>query len=387
MVRLKRSRDDKIRSNEVQNSCNDSAPISQSRSSNTMSESNSTQAASHLESSQNQPHIQETIEVESTDILEIIDTEGRIKRKRGIQHAKDVWNLPMGERIVIKCNRFGQPLKKGGGILSGWLGLVARMGNWCPIGYKRWKIVPSRYKIDVLNLTRSKFVLPNSDIDKWVLKSLSRKWKNFRFELKAKYMLEDLTEQQLASNVPHGIVPHQWVDLVRYWFSEKCQLYSQVGKTSRSLHTTHHTTDSMSFGRKRDEFEIEHGREPSRLEFFIETHKRKDGTLDKPSQTIVDNVGKKIVEKGGTSESSEATSELQDEVYTDILGKDRKLVAFLTLLSVRKLNNIMTLTSVRKFKEFLMLLSVRKLNNIMTLTSIRKLKEFLTLLSVRKLQT
>lgn len=83
-----------------------------------------------------------------------VDTEGRIKRKRGIQHAKDVWNLPMGERIVIKCNRFGQPLKKGGGILSGWLGLVARMGNWCPIGYKRWKIVPSRYKIDVLNLTR-----------------------------------------------------------------------------------------------------------------------------------------------------------------------------------------------------------------------------------------
>lgn len=183
MVRLKRLRDGEIRSNDAQNSCNDLAPNSQSRSSNTWTESNSTQAASHMESSQNQSQMQEPIEVESTDILEIIgnfylaillnymlvryyrvfivgicfvyvDAEGRTKRKRGIQHAKDVWNLLAGERIIIKCNRFGQPLKKSGSILSGWLGLVARMGNWCPIGYKNWKVVPSRYKIDLLNLTR-----------------------------------------------------------------------------------------------------------------------------------------------------------------------------------------------------------------------------------------
>nr|CAD1829257.1 unnamed protein product [Ananas comosus var. bracteatus] len=74
---------------------------------------NSLQAASkptssHMESSQSefsqtQPQVQESAETEYIDAVEIIDSQGK-KRKKSTMHAKDVWSLPDGERVVIVCN-------------------------------------------------------------------------------------------------------------------------------------------------------------------------------------------------------------------------------------------------------------------------------------------
>nr|CAD1829258.1 unnamed protein product [Ananas comosus var. bracteatus] len=151
--------------------------------------------------------------------------------------------------------------------------------------------MPLMFKTKLLLLTRSKFLLPsNGNIEKWVLKSLSRKWKDFKCELKGKYMIDNYTEQEVASNVPSGFTSQQWIDLVRYWFSEKSKSYSQIGKVARAKHITPHTTGSMSFARKRDQFEKENGREPGRVEFFALTHKHKDGTYDESSQEVLDNI-------------------------------------------------------------------------------------------------
>ncbi|OAY82439.1 hypothetical protein ACMD2_24067 [Ananas comosus] len=129
----------------------------------------------------------------------------------------------------------------------------------------------------------SKFLLPsNGNIEKWVLKSLSRKWKDFKCELKGKYMIDNYTEQEVASNVPSGFTSQQWIDLVRYWFSEKSK-------------------------------EKENGREPGRVEFFALTHKRKDGTYDGSSQEVLDNITK-LIEKEAKTEN---------EAFTEVIGKDR----------------------------------------------------------------
>lgn len=84
-----------------------------------------------------------------------LDEQGSLRKKRGVTRAKDVWNLQSGQRIKVDCNKFGQPIKKGGGILGGWLGTVARRGNMCPIHYISWKIMPTvPFKLDIIKMTR-----------------------------------------------------------------------------------------------------------------------------------------------------------------------------------------------------------------------------------------
>nr|CAD1822777.1 unnamed protein product [Ananas comosus var. bracteatus] len=101
----------------------------------------------------------------------------------------------------------------------------------------------------------SKFLLlSNGNIEKWVLKSLSRKWKDFKCKLKGKHMINNYIEQEVASNVPSGFTSQQWIDLVRYWFSEKSKSYSQIGNLARTKYIIPHTTNSMSFARKIDQF-------------------------------------------------------------------------------------------------------------------------------------
>ncbi|XP_020087977.1 uncharacterized protein LOC109709982 [Ananas comosus] len=195
----------------------------------------------------------------------------------------------------IGCRESGDSMQfvgptgeKSGGILGGWLGIIARRPNLCPIHYPSWKVLPLMFKTKLLLLTRSKLLFPsNGNIEKWVLKSLSRKWKNFKCGLKGKYIIDNYTEQEVASNVPSGFTSQQWIDLVRYWFSEKSKPYSQIGKVARAKHITPHTTGFMSFARKRDQFEKENGREPGRVEFFALTDKRKNGTYDESSQEVL----------------------------------------------------------------------------------------------------
>jgi hypothetical protein len=52
-----------------------------------------------------------------------------------------VWNLPAAERITVKCNRFGQPIGNGGGLLGQFLGTIARNGGYCPLNIRDWRLV------------------------------------------------------------------------------------------------------------------------------------------------------------------------------------------------------------------------------------------------------
>nr|CAD1834708.1 unnamed protein product [Ananas comosus var. bracteatus] len=154
------------------------------------------------EPSEENSQVQESTNIEDDDTLEIIDEQGNLKKKRGLTRAKDVWNLPSGQRIKVDWNKFGQPIKKGGGILGGWLGTVARRGNMCPIHYISWKVMPTvPFKLDIVKMTRSKFFLPRDDkIETWVLKSVGRKWKDYKHELKSKYKTANRTQEEIASD-------------------------------------------------------------------------------------------------------------------------------------------------------------------------------------------
>lgn len=62
------------------------------------------------------------------------------------------------------------------------------------------------------------------DVDGWILKSVSKKWKDYKYDLKAKSKINQHTQQEVSKNIPPEVVPQQWIDLVRYWYSEKSEV-------------------------------------------------------------------------------------------------------------------------------------------------------------------
>ena len=38
-------------------------------------------------------------------------------------------------------------------------------------------------------------------------------------------MRQGMTEEEVARNYPPDVLPHQWMELVHYWFSERAQVY------------------------------------------------------------------------------------------------------------------------------------------------------------------
>ncbi|XP_073106930.1 uncharacterized protein [Elaeis guineensis] len=147
---------------------------------------------------------------------------GRVRPRRGPTVVRDVWQMREGERIVVECNQLGQPIKKAVCLLTSFLGTVARRPQLCPLGYAKWNDMLPTYKIELLRVIESKFVLPPSTHD-FVMKSLNRKWKEYRAQLKRDYMRQGMTEEEVARNCPPDVPPDQWMKLVHYWFSERAQ--------------------------------------------------------------------------------------------------------------------------------------------------------------------
>ena len=75
-----------------------------------------------------------------------------MRTRQGPTQAKDVWKLPPGEKIIIRCNELGQPINRAGSLLSSFLGSVARKGQLCPLNYTKWNDMLPSYKVELLRL-------------------------------------------------------------------------------------------------------------------------------------------------------------------------------------------------------------------------------------------
>ncbi|XP_021776499.1 uncharacterized protein LOC110740317 [Chenopodium quinoa] len=263
------------------------------------------------------------IEFDEMEEIEMRDLEGRRGKKGGRILPRHVWSLQPGVRFVVPVNAFDQPVRKGGYVLVKFLGDVARNGELCPIGEVNWHKVDKNCKVNIINLIREKFVLPDRDeIDKSILKHVGKKWRAYRHELKVQFKKPDRAQELVASIVPKGVNSTQWFKLVQYWFSEKCQFLSAKGKEARALQSHLHTTGGKSFARKRDEFEKTHGREPGALEWFAQTHLRKDGTyVEDSSKEFLDAAAALVAKRGSTSSPAERIA-IENQVFNELMYSD-----------------------------------------------------------------
>ncbi|KAK9160744.1 hypothetical protein Syun_007085 [Stephania yunnanensis] len=55
---------------------------------------------------------------------------------------------------MIEFNEYGLPIKRGGGILSGWLGTIARKKEHCSVEWTDRRLMPKEDKQALINFTK-----------------------------------------------------------------------------------------------------------------------------------------------------------------------------------------------------------------------------------------
>ncbi|KAL2906418.1 Bifunctional purine biosynthesis protein PurH [Bienertia sinuspersici] len=93
-----------------------------------------------------------------------------------------------------------------------------------------------------------------------MLKHVGKHRRQWKFELKARYFNPTVrTRQQMRMTV----------------LEELFEKYAENGREARAMLSHLHTNGSTSFANSRDEFEMEHGREPGGYEYLIELIKQR----------------------------------------------------------------------------------------------------------------
>ncbi|KAK9132767.1 hypothetical protein Scep_012295 [Stephania cephalantha] len=106
------------------------------------------------EDQRNDNETQYEVENDLYDDVEVRDNQGIVRKKRGLTRAKNVSSLPEGQRIVVEFNEYGQPIKRGGGILGRWLGTIARKKEHCSVEWMDWRLMPKEDKQALINFTK-----------------------------------------------------------------------------------------------------------------------------------------------------------------------------------------------------------------------------------------
>ncbi|KAL2929583.1 Phosphoinositide phosphatase SAC8, partial [Bienertia sinuspersici] len=139
-----------------------------------------------------------------------------------------------GRRYFVEFNELHQPIRKGGHILVKFLGYIAKMGNYCPLGALTWRKVEDKLKFDILKKMKEHFIIPNDEVyDKLALQRVDKYWKHYKHELKETFLQpEKKTQEQHYDPVPSGHTTNDWIKLVNHWFSEKGQAKVETLKLS-----------------------------------------------------------------------------------------------------------------------------------------------------------
>ncbi|KAK1300708.1 hypothetical protein QJS10_CPB13g00710 [Acorus calamus] len=209
--------------------------------------------------------------------------------KRGPTRCHSVWKTDYGQRIPVSMNEFGQAVGPNAARLISFMGTIARDGHMVPLTYVDWRRVPDELKEAMWNIIKSKFEVDPA-IKTWVLKSIATKWRDWKALLKNKHYKVHETDEERLADLDDRVEPDQWQSLVEFWSSEEGKKLSAINSANRKRLKISHTTGTKSFARLREEERVKRvdGEEPSRAEFFILTHTRKDGSaVDQASALIM----------------------------------------------------------------------------------------------------
>ncbi|KAL2894272.1 Porphobilinogen deaminase, partial [Bienertia sinuspersici] len=158
-----------------------------------------------------------------------------------------------------------------------------------------------------------RFLYPKS-LEKWILKSIGHKWRDYKCLLKGKGYDDDTDVSTLYDNCADDDVEYdQWVSLVNFKRSEEEQRRSNRSKESleKAKVKPIHTSGTKSHARVREEMKKSSNKIPTRTQVYLKCHQHE-------SEEEITNQIKNVVTEQGDQEL-----DLVDEPVSKVLGKDK----------------------------------------------------------------
>ncbi|KAJ8441793.1 hypothetical protein Cgig2_021483 [Carnegiea gigantea] len=177
----------------------------------------------------------DNIQFDAKEEVLTIDDQGNKEVIKGSILPRDVMNYKQGVRFCVAFNNCNQPIRKGGYIFVRFLGYIARLERFCPIGTISWHKLDKTYKADIIEM----FVYPaDKCFDKRVLKHVAKYFKQYKHGLKKDYFKpEQKTKEAMYELVPKGHSHDGWMRLVGYWCSKEHETLAEIGTDARALQT------------------------------------------------------------------------------------------------------------------------------------------------------
>ncbi|XP_021843678.2 uncharacterized protein [Spinacia oleracea] len=192
-----------------------------------------------------------------------IDAKRNVKLVSGSIQTIDVWSNN-GVKYYVEFNDLYQPLRKGGQMLVRFVGSIAKVEEYCPLGEREWPDIDADVKAKMIEQIRDRFVIPDHpEYNKQILKRANKSWRKYKHSLKGTYYKpNEKTVAQMCDAVPrHGISSAQWRKLVKYWDSDEGQKLSEYGKAARAAQNQFHRSGCNSYANQQADYEDEHGKE------------------------------------------------------------------------------------------------------------------------------
>lgn len=93
----------------------------------------------------------------------------------------------MGKTIVVQFNSRNQSIGKEGRKLARFLGIIARIPDLTPLNANDWRVFDEEEKKKLVEFVRKKFSIPIHG-EEFVKKSIGKKWRDYKCDLKAMYV-------------------------------------------------------------------------------------------------------------------------------------------------------------------------------------------------------
>nr|VDD24394.1 unnamed protein product [Brassica oleracea] len=205
--------------------------------------------------------------------IEVIDTAGKIEGK--MITSKKVWKIQNSKVIVHFDEVSGQPIGESGGLLGSWLGQLSNDANLLPINYNDRRM--------------SKFWFDDPPMRKvFVMSALGSRCKDVKLHFWKEYKRDSLSETLL--NRPENVPENQWGHFVHMRFTEKWKT-------------------------------IKTGKRPCRVEFFIETRTKPNGSfVCEETKTRAEELTTLLGQKSHVTNNAIASLDYE---YAQVFGPER----------------------------------------------------------------
>ncbi|KAM0947099.1 putative transposase, Ptta/En/Spm, plant [Dioscorea sansibarensis] len=211
----------------------------------------------------------------------VLIREANGKENRERMRVNGIFKLPLDKRVVVEWNHRDQPIDESGGILSRFLGRIARDNTKFPIGYEKWSAIPHYFKDHVWNsIIKIKFEVNDAQHKNYIFKSLGKKWRDHRYNLYKFWKKDPLCPfRALKVFMRHPICSKELDDFINYRARHDTKTKAtQNAENCRNL-TMRHTLGSISFARLENEMKVGHGGPITRVELFQAGYTRANGSF------------------------------------------------------------------------------------------------------------